>query len=139
MTLVVLGSGYDSEAGAKLRSMACDSIHFLGPKTNVGDYLYNADVFTLSSSIEGMPISLLEAMLSGVPMVSTPVTGAVDVINGKNGILSKDLTEASYIAALNEMLDNLDQYKAEAMKEKDNSPYTIKHCTEQYLKFYQES
>lgn len=83
-----------------------------------------------------MPITLLEAMLSGTPMVSTPVTGAVDVINGKNGVLSKDFTEESYVAALNEVLDNYDSYKAEAMKEKDHSPYTIEHCAQEYLKFY---
>lgn len=47
-----------------------------------------------------MPITLLEAMLSGTPMVSTPVMGAVDVINGKNGVLSKDFTEESYVAAI---------------------------------------
>ena len=137
--LLIIGAHFDTDEGKQLIAMAGEGIHFLGTRTNIADYMLNSDFFVLSSSYEGMPITLLEAMLSGTPMVSTPVTGAVDVINGKNGILSKDFTEASYVAALNKMLDNLDQYKAEAMKEKDNSPYTIKHCTEQYLKFYQES
>ena len=136
--LLIIGAHFDTDEGNQLVAMAGEGIHFLGTRTNIADYMLNSDFFVLSSSYEGMPITLLEAMLSGTPMVSTPVTGAVDVINGKNGILSKDFTEASYVAALNKMLDNLDQYKAEAMKEKDNSPYTIKHCTEQYLKFYQE-
>lgn len=136
--LLIIGAHFDTDEGKQLVAMAGEGIHFLGTRTNIADYMLNSDFFVLSSSYEGMPITLLEAMLSGTPMVSTPVTGAVDVINGKNGILSKDLTEASYVAALNEMLDNLDQYKAEAMKEKDNSPYTIKHCAEQYMEFYKE-
>lgn len=136
MTLVVLGSGYDSEAGAKLKSMACDSIHFIGPKTNVGDYLYNADVFTLSSSIEGMPISLLEAMLSGVPMVSTPVCGAVDVIDGKNGVLSKSFEVEDYANALATVIENNEFYKKHALEGMGDSPYTIKRCAEKYMEFY---
>lgn len=136
--LLIIGAHFDTDEGKQLIAMAGEGIHFLGTRTNIADYMLNSDFFVLSSSYEGMPITLLEAMLSGTPMVSTPVTGAVDVINGKNGILSKDFTESSYVAALNKMLDNLDQYKAEAMKEMDNSPYTIKHCTEQYIDFYKE-
>lgn len=134
--LLVIGAHFDSEEGMRLKTMAGKGIFFLGTRTNISDYMLNSDVFALSSNFEGMPITLLEAMLCGVPMVSTPVTGAMDVINGKNGVLSKDFTEKSYIAALNQMLDNYDSFKAEAMKEKDHSPYTIKHCAEQYLRFY---
>lgn len=136
--LLIIGAHFDTDKGKQLIAMAGEGIHFLGTRTNISDYMLNSDFFVLSSSYEGMPITLLEAMLSGTPMVSTPVTGAVDVINGKNGILSKDFTVASYVAALNKMLDHLDQYKAEAMKDKHNSPYTIKHCAEQYMEFYKE-
>lgn len=136
--LLIIGAHFESEYGQRLQEMAGDGIYFLGTRTNISDYMLQTDVFVLSSKFEGMPITLLEAMLSGTPMVSTPVTGAVDVINGKNGVLSKDFTEESYVAALDEVLDNYDSYKAEAMKEKDHSPYTIEHCAQQYLKFYKE-
>lgn len=136
--LLIIGAHFDTDEGKQLIAMAGEGVHFLGTRTNIADYMLNSDVFVLSSKFEGMPITLLEAMLSGTPMVSTPVTGSVDVINGKNGILTKDFTETSYIAALNEMLDHLDQFKAEAMKEKDYSPYTIKHCAEQYMDFFKE-
>lgn len=52
--------------------------------------MLNADIFCLSSNFEGMPITLLEASLAGLPAVSTPVCGAVDLIkDGVNGFLSK--------------------------------------------------
>lgn len=134
--LLIIGANFDSEEGKKLKTLAGNGINFLGTRANISDYMLQSDMFALSSIYEGMPITLIEAMLSGMPMVSTPVTGAVDVINGKNGVLSEDFTEEGYVAALNEVLNNYESYKAEAMKEKDHSPYTIKHCAEQYLRFY---
>lgn len=102
----------------------------------MGDYLYNADVFTLSSSIEGMPITLLEAMLSGVPVVSTPVCGAVDVIDGKNGVLSKSFEVEDYAKALASVIENNEFYKKHALEGMNDSPYTIKRCAEKYMEFY---
>lgn len=135
-TLLIIGAHYNTEYGKQLQAIAGDGIYFLGTRTNVADYMLQADVFALSSSAEGMPITLIEAMLSGTPMVSTPVTGALDVINGKNGVLSKGFTEDSYIKALEEVIDNNHKYKDYALKHKDNSPFTIKHCAEQYMDFY---
>ena len=136
--LLIIGAFFDSELGKHLQSIAGEGIHFLGTRHNISDYMLQSDVFVLSSNFEGMPITLLEAMLSGTPMVSTPVTGAVDVINGKNGVLSKDFTEESYTAALKKILYNHQSYKEAAMAGKEASPYTIKHCAEQYMKFYKE-
>lgn len=136
--LLIIGAGFDSELGKHLQSIAGEGIHFLGTRHNISDYMLQSDVFVLSSNFEGMPITLLEAMLSGTTMVSTPVTGAVDVINGKNGVLSKDFTEESYTAALKKILNNYQSYKEAAMAGKEASPYTIKHCAEQYMKFYKE-
>ena len=136
--LLIIGAFFDSELGKHFQSIAGEGIHFLGTRHNISDYMLQSDVFVLSSNFEGMPITLLEAMLSGTPMVSTPVTGAVDVINGKNGVLSKDFTEESYTAALKKILYNHQSYKEAAMAGKEASPYTIKHCAEQYMKFYKE-
>lgn len=136
IVLLIIGAHFDSEEGKKLQALGGDGVHFLGTRKNIADYMLQSDVFALSSSFEGMPITLIEAMLSGTPMVSTPVTGAVDVINGKNGVLSKDFTEPSYISALKEVVDHNQQYKEYTLKHKDDSPFTIRHCAEQYMDFY---
>ena len=96
----------------------------------------NADIFVLSSAFEGMPITIIEALLSGVPVVSTPVCGAVDAVDGKNGVLSDGFTTESYMAALSKVINNLAYYKTNAQKMKDSSPYTIKACAEKYLEFF---
>lgn len=46
-----------------------------------------ADVFILPSHNEGLPISILEAMSYGKPIISTPVGGIPEVVSEKNGIL----------------------------------------------------
>jgi glycosyltransferase involved in cell wall biosynthesis len=50
--------------------------------------LRDSHIFILPSYNEGVPISILEAMSYGLPIISTPVGGIPDVVkNGKNGIL----------------------------------------------------
>ncbi len=134
--LLIIGNSYDSELGASLKVAAGPNIYFLGTRKNISDYMANADVFVLSSAFEGMPITIIEALLSGVPVVSTPVCGAVDAVDGKNGVLSDGYTTDSYTAALSKVISNLAYYKANAQKMKENSPYTIKACAEKYLEFF---
>lgn len=52
------------------------------------ELLANSTVFVLPSFDEGVPMSILEAMASGIPIVSTPVGGIPEVVgNGSEGIL----------------------------------------------------
>lgn len=86
-----------------------------------------------------MPITLLEASLAGLPAVSTPVCGAVDLIkDGVNGFLSKSHSLEDYKNALIKAIDNYDSIKANAMSMKDNSPYTIAECARKYVEYFNE-
>ena len=137
VSLVIIGMGYDSAEGKKLQAKADNHIHFIGPHKNIADYLACADAFTLSSTFEGMPITLLEACLMGLPLISTPVCGAVDIIqNGKNGILSDDFTLNAYIKALNYAIDNHKNLKEQAVIMAKKSPYTIEICAKKYVDFF---
>lgn len=137
--LVIIGSGYDSSEAVQLRNKANHRIHFIGPKKNISDYVLNGDIFCLSSDFEGMPISLLEAQLAGLPAVSTPVCGAVDLIkNDINGVISKDHSLKEYVAALKRACNIFDSLQRNAMKMKKNSPYTIAECASKYLDYFRE-
>lgn len=63
-----------------------DKIDFLGYVENMAELLKNSDVFIMSSDSECFPMSLLEAMAVGLPIISTKVGGVVDIIEN-NGIL----------------------------------------------------
>ena len=101
--------------------------------------MLNTGIFCLSSNFEGMPITLLEASLAGLPVVSTPVCGAVDLIkDGVNGFLSKSHSLEDYKNALIKAIDNYDSIKENAMSMKDNSPYTIAECARKYVEYFNE-
>jgi glycosyltransferase involved in cell wall biosynthesis len=79
---------------------------FLGYREDPIRILVAADVFCLSSRFEGLPISLLEAMASGLPIVATSVGGIPSVItDGKEGRVVPPGDPTSLAAALAELCD----------------------------------
>ena len=99
--------------------------------------MLHADVFCLSSDFEGLPITILEASLVGLPIVSTPVCGAVDIIENKeNGVLSEGHTVGEYQDALEYSYQHLWELRQNALKMKDDSSYTIENCARKYMNFF---
>ena len=67
-----------------------DKIHFMGSRDDVPDILAGSDVFILISNWEGFPISIVEAMRAGLPVIASRVGGIAEaVIEGRNGYLVK--------------------------------------------------
>ena len=63
-------------------------VRVLGHRDDVPELLRAADVFTLPSHREGMPRSIIEAMMTGLPVVATDVRGArEEVVDGETGAL----------------------------------------------------
>ncbi len=63
-------------------------VEFFGWEENPWTKLENAGFLILSSRFEGFPLSVVEALLSGMPVISTPVNGVVDIVTpGANGYL----------------------------------------------------
>ena len=88
--LVIVGDGPEREALERARSETWRSefVHLIGARSDVAPYLAAMDAFVLSSRTEGLPLVLLEAMATGVPVVSTAVGGIPDLIqSGENGYL----------------------------------------------------
>jgi glycosyltransferase involved in cell wall biosynthesis len=63
-------------------------VRFLGSRADVPDILRASDVFVLSSDYEGNPLSVLEAMAAGLPVISTAVGGVPELVqHGTTGLL----------------------------------------------------
>lgn len=72
-----------------------DFVRFLGLRSDVYGYLHEADVFTLPSHFEGVPMTLIEAMGTGLPIVATAVGGVSDMLeNNKSAWLVPCETQA---------------------------------------------
>ncbi len=64
-----------------------DCVHFLGKRDDVPAVLAAADVFVLSSLWEGHPLSVMEAMASGKPVVATAVGCVPEIVCDEAGLL----------------------------------------------------
>jgi glycosyltransferase involved in cell wall biosynthesis len=83
VTFVVAGDG---PLQAETQAVAPPNVHFLGWRADIENVYAAANVVLLTSDNEGMPVTLIEAALCGVPAVATNVgsTGEV-VLDGRTG------------------------------------------------------
>jgi glycosyltransferase involved in cell wall biosynthesis len=80
--LTLVGDGADREALLALKkTLGLDErVMFLGERDDVHPILAGADLFVLSSVEEGIPLTILEAMAAGLPVVATAVGGNPEVV-----------------------------------------------------------
>jgi glycosyltransferase involved in cell wall biosynthesis len=66
-------------------------------------YFKKADVFVMASKVEGMPLAILEAMASGLPVVGASVPGIKELVSGF-GVVVKDPSATSFAKNLDDLL-----------------------------------
>lgn len=93
------------------RNGLADRVRFLGLKSidEVAGLLHTADLFVMSSAYEGMPMAVIEALASGVPVATTRVGEVALVLNdGVCGRIAESHSEEHLTDAIGWCLDNLD-------------------------------
>jgi len=92
--LILVGNGPQAKEYMQLTKELglSNSVFFLEPYKKIDEVIHLIDIITLCSDVEGMPLSLLEALYFGKPIVATPVGSVPDmVIHNYNGyIVEKD-------------------------------------------------
>lgn len=84
-----------------------DSVKLMGKSTEIVKELKASEVFCLSSDYEGMSNAMIEAVCLGLPVVTTDISGAKDVIvNGENGYIVNVNDAVGFAIAISEILYN---------------------------------
>lgn len=81
-------------------------VAFLGNHSNVSELLSDADIFVLTSEWEGLPLSILEAMVFGLPIIASDVGGVKEAVrDSENGyLICNNLSELLTMLIENELL-----------------------------------
>lgn len=138
--LLFVGDGPDrTDIEAMCRELGLfDETRFLGKQEQMEDILAIADLFLLTSEYESFGLAALEAMASGVPVISTNAGGVPEInIHGKTGFLSEigDIEDMSHHAI--ELLSDekkLMHFKKEASKQANL--FDIQHIVPKYEALY---
>ena len=89
-----------------------DRIHFLGYRKDIPELMRAADIFVSASHREGMPRSIIEAMMCGLPVVATNIRGSrEEVIDGETGRLVEVKQSQALARALSALAESSETRK----------------------------
>lgn len=114
---------------------APSNVHFLEASTNIEAALREADIFALLSESEGMPMSVLEALASGKPVLLSQIS-SMEIFIRENGLLvNNDVNEV--IAAIKKFkkldLDSMGKASLELF----NNRFNLLNKKRKYIDFYE--
>jgi len=120
--MYILGEGKERKAIEDYieNSLISDSFTFLGYHDNPYKYVSKADLYVCSSRREGFSTAVSEALILGVPVISTNCSGAYELLgeNGEYGVVTEN-SESSLYTAITQIIDNpslLTLYRHKAKK-----------------------
>lgn len=139
-TLVCVGGGemFQKISDLVTNNKLTKNIFLVGEQDDVYSFLSKSKIFVLPSLNEGNPISILEAMDCGLPVIASNVGGIPDVIKDDiNGILIDPNIENTLIEAMKRLFnDNLLYFKISQNNKKSVQKYSIKNCCDEYVELF---
>lgn len=125
----------------QIASIGSKNIKYLGYQTDIARFLSAADIFVLPSSIEGFPLSILEAMAMKVVVVASDVGAVSDVLdNGRDGFIIKPGSAEDISRIIIKLYNNrevLEKTKI-AARSKLEKKYSNAVLKKNYLKLYKD-
>lgn len=139
--LICLGTGaLKDELNSLARELKLnETVRFVGFQSNVADWLAVADIGVLPSFYEGLPLTAVETLAAGLPLVATAVDGTPEVVlHGKTGLLVPPGDPEAMAGAIRQLArqSELRQELAKAGREWVLQRFTIERQVEQTSSLY---
>jgi len=107
LELIIVGDGpLRHELEKKVKNDQIKDVVFVGARRDVDQIMPSSDLFVLPSISEGFPITILEAMASGLPVVATDVGGIGEIMDKNVGIIVKPSDPEGLAGAMDKILKN---------------------------------
>ena len=139
--LTIVGDGYlDSFYKEKCRELGLNKyVDFVGRKTKkeIAEILNKNNMFVITSTNETFCIPGIEALASGMPVVSTKCFGPEEYIDDKCGKLVEISDVKALALAIQEVYQNIDNYDINYLREVADR-YSAKNVTDMAIKIYEE-
>jgi glycosyltransferase involved in cell wall biosynthesis len=139
--LTVVGDGPDRGAvESAIAETGLEGVRMLGERDDVPDLLAASDVFVLSSLSEGLPMSVLEAMAAGLPLVLTRVGGMPELVTeGENGRLVPARDPASLAAAIDGLVRDAELRRSfgTRSRERVEKTFSLSRFHDEHLSLYE--
>jgi len=117
------------------------TVRLAGTREDVADLLAASDVFLMSSISEGIPLTVIEAMAAGRPVISTAVGGLPELVeHGVTGFLAPSRDHASLAASLIELHCRPDLRKrmADVAAQRAREKFSLDGMLNSYREVYRE-
>jgi glycosyltransferase involved in cell wall biosynthesis len=141
--LVLAGEGPERssiEAAIADHSLA-HQVHLLGTRSDIHHLLPAADLFLLTSISEGIPLTIIEAMAAGLPVVATAVGGIPEVVvDGHTGLLTPPKASHDLAAAILQLASNPQQRAkmGQAGRSRAQQLFSDEQMNASYARTYEE-
>ncbi len=117
-----------------------DIIYFPGYRKDINLLCALSDLYVTTSRQEGLPISVIEAMASGLPIMASNIRGQTDVVvPGRNGELYKLDNDADFVEKILELYKN-PELRTEMRKNniEDSAKYSVDIAVQKMAEIYGE-
>lgn len=105
-----------------------DNVHFLGNRQDVTEILKISDIFVMPTLAEGMSMAILEAISSGLPIITTTIAANKELIENEiTGLLVQPRSDREITESMQRLLNDVQLRKrlGQAAKEKAASEFEI--------------
>ena len=130
----------DGELRAELEAMASSNVYFLGVQ-NSDEMFSLADIALLTSDSEGMPLTLIEGQMAGVPAIATGVGSVSEIVeHDVTGLVTSTQIE-QIVSSLGQLLDDsrLRSTMAKNARERALDIFSIEKMVESHIQVYKQA